>query len=180
MAPDQNAEPRLRGIVLAWDDKTGFGTLTDIYGEARFSAARKGVRHDNFGRCYLVPGETVLFSIYAEDAGKATDVFPISRKMFEPMPADYRELVTVSVFYPERCFGFAIRPLGGQIFFHQDNCVTEGWHSIREGSQLYIGIEKHPGLPGKWRANPIEICLEPPEEKETVLSAALERAGIAL
>ena len=145
------------GQVLKWDTRREFGIIATGDGST-FLAAARDIKPDNVGRSYLVPNENVSFLIGNGRRPTAIDVTSLGRKLFERIPADYHETVTLTSWNGQR--GFAQRPLAGTLYVHVDHIVTEGVEHLRKGAKLWTQIAPPPTTGKLWQAVNAEILTQ--------------------
>jgi len=170
---------RIRGWVESWDDFKNFGIVRDNVYSRKFVAVGSEVHPDKIGRRYLVADENILFTpgIHNGKRDRALNIRVTSRPLLETYPADYAEECSLENYNHDRGFGFLKRPLGGYLFLHRSNIVTEGEQSLKPGSLVWCRPLPQEGQ--NWLAVNVQILEPVPEaESETSLSLALQNAGL--
>ena len=171
---------RIRGWVESWDDLKNFGIVRDHQHCLKYLAVGSEIQPDKIGRRYLVADENIIFTpgIHNGRRDRALDIRVLSRPLLETYPADYTEECAVENYNQERGFGFLKRPLGGYLFLHRSNIVTEGEQTLKPGSLVWCRPLPHEGH--NWLAGEVQILEPVPEsaEAETSLKLAFEDAGL--
>ena len=165
---------RIKGVVTQWNDAKRFGILLDLFNR-KFLAFPDDIPRDSVGRRYLKEGERVLFSPdQKEDARaepesrnqtpvRARKIFFLSRPLYEHLPADYQEFVSVETWHGN--WGIARRPLGGRLYLAREEIISQGVEDIEPGKVLWTKVAPPKRFSGKaprendhWRAVEIEVC----------------------
>lgn len=148
----------MNGWVSYWSEERNLGSVrTDD--RVGYLVLRRDIEPDSIGRRFLVLHELVTFDISEERLDRAERVKPCFREPVEEMP----EIVTLKKW--NGVYGWAAREIGGDLFIHRNEIVTQGIETLMEGSRIRC-LPAPPARSGdpNWVGTEIEIFL--PEEIE--------------
>jgi cold shock CspA family protein len=178
---DHNGKPTAIDIALTDDRLTGvvintgkqqycFIEVTGRYGDdQRVFCAFDDVEPDPIGRRALTVGTPVSFRVEPKGDGireRAVDVRNEDPALANIDVKKYREFGKVEWYDADR--GHIRRPCGDTVAFLKRNVITEGVETIRQGTWLQYGINRHLYLFDKERqrfrqrvyARDIAVCME--------------------
>jgi cold shock CspA family protein len=175
-------EDRLTGAIIHSGKGYGFIEVDERFEDnQRVFFSYSDVIPDAIGRRAMPIGTRVSFAVEMKGGKeRAFDVQNEDPSLSPIDPTSYREYGSVHWFSDDR--GYITRPNGDSLIFLTKNVVSEGIESIKQGTWLYYGINRHTFLfdraTQKFRhrvyAENICVCLAEPGSVEQFFLTAPE------